>query len=62
MPHALPGFAQTIHKTEGINLEALQKKLVRQALDMSGNNQTKAAELLGMTRAKFRVLLKHADR
>jgi DNA-binding NtrC family response regulator len=42
----------------GISLEALQKDIVRQALEMSSNNQTNAAKLLGLTRAKFRVLMK----
>ncbi|MFP4534045.1 MAG: sigma-54 interaction domain-containing protein, partial [Desulfobacterales bacterium] len=45
---------------EGISLEALQKALVRQALEMTGENQSAAAKLLGLTRAKFRVLVKNA--
>jgi DNA-binding NtrC family response regulator len=45
----------------GIFLEDFQKDLVKQALDMSGNNQTAAARLLGLTRAKFRVLMKQAE-
>ena len=44
----------------GISLEALQKDLVRQSLDMTGHNQSAAAKLLGLTRAKFRVMAKHA--
>jgi DNA-binding NtrC family response regulator len=43
---------------DGISLEALEKDLVRQALEISGNNQAAAARLLGLTRAKFRVLMK----
>lgn len=43
---------------EGISLEALELDVVRQALQMSGSNQTAAARLLGLTRAKFRVLLR----
>ncbi|MBW1816153.1 MAG: sigma-54-dependent Fis family transcriptional regulator [Deltaproteobacteria bacterium] len=43
---------------EGISLEDLEMALVRQALDASGDNQSAAAKLLGLTRAKFRVLLK----
>jgi len=42
----------------GISLEALQKDIVRQSLEKTGNNQTAAAKLLGLTRAKFRVLMK----
>ena len=44
----------------GISLEEVQRDFVRQALDISGNNQSVAARLLGLTRAKFRVLLKYA--
>lgn len=43
---------------EGIMLEEVEKDWVRQALELSGDNQTLAAKLLGLTRAKFRVLLK----
>jgi DNA-binding NtrC family response regulator len=45
---------------EGISLEQLEADLVRQALDQTGNNQSAAASLLGLTRAKFRVLMKQA--
>jgi DNA-binding NtrC family response regulator len=48
--------------SRGISLETLEKDLVRQALDISGNNQTAAANLLGLTRAKFRVLMKQANK
>lgn len=44
----------------GIKLEELEKDLVRQSLELSGNNQTSAAALLGLSRAKFRVLLNKA--
>lgn len=47
---------------EGIDLEAVENDLVRQALDLAGGNQTAAAKLLGLSRAKFRVLMKQADR
>ena len=43
---------------EGISMEALQKDIVKQALEKTGNNQTASAKLLGLTRAKFRVLMK----
>ncbi len=45
---------------EGVQLEALEQELVRQALEATGNNQTAAAKLLGLTRAKFRVLARLA--
>ena len=43
---------------DGISLETMEKDLVMQALEISRNNQTAAARLLGLTRAKFRVLMK----
>lgn len=46
----------------GISLEKVEEDLVRQALETSGNNQTAAAKLLGLTRAKFRVLLQRVYR
>ena len=45
----------------GIHLPMLQINLVKQALDAAGNNQTAAAKLLGLSRAKFRVLLKNIE-
>lgn len=44
---------------EGIDLEKLERTVVRQALAAAGNNQSKAAKLLGLTRGKFRVLIKN---
>ena len=48
--------------SRGISLEKVEEDLVRQALETSGNNQTAAAKLLGLTRAKFRVLLRRVYR
>mgnify|MGYP006291494559 FL=1 len=45
---------------EGIVIEELENDLVNQALEMTGSNQTAAAKLLGLSRAKFRVLMKQA--
>jgi len=45
---------------EGISLENLQQDLVKQSLEIANHNQTSAANLLGLTRAKFRVLMKQA--
>jgi transcriptional regulator with PAS, ATPase and Fis domain len=45
----------------GIALEKVERDFVKQALQMSGNNQTAAARLLGLSRAKFRVLLKQLE-
>jgi DNA-binding NtrC family response regulator len=47
---------------KGISLETLEKNLVKQALEISGDNQTAAAKLLGVTRAKFRVMLKRVKK
>jgi len=62
---AVSGTAGTLDQfklpANGISLEALQRDLVRQALALSLNNQTAAANLLGLTRAKFRVLAKQAE-
>jgi transcriptional regulator with GAF, ATPase, and Fis domain len=45
---------------DGISFEVFQQDIVRQAMAATGDNQTLAAELLGLTRAKFRVLLKNS--
>ncbi len=42
----------------GIDLEEMEMDLVEQALDLTRHNQSAAARMLGLTRAKFRVLLK----
>jgi DNA-binding NtrC family response regulator len=45
----------------GIPLQQVQMSLVQQALQAAGNNQTTAAKLLGLSRSKFRVLVKNMD-
>jgi len=45
----------------GIQFQMVQVNLVKQALDAAGNNQTSAAKLLGLSRSKFRVLLKNIE-
>ena len=35
---------------EGVNLEAVEQDLIRQALDRTRGNKSKAAELLGLSR------------
>ncbi len=45
----------------GIHFETVQRRLVHQALERTGGNQSAAARLLGLTRAKFRTLLKLVD-
>ncbi len=46
---------------EGINLEELEKDLIKQALQLTGNNQSAAARLLGLTRSKFRTRVKQLE-
>jgi len=42
---------------EGLDIEQLEKHLVRQALERTGGNQNRAARLLGMTRDQIRYRL-----
>jgi two-component system response regulator AtoC len=46
---------------EGIDLEQVELSLVRQALERSGGNQTRAAELLGVSRDQLRYRLKKIE-
>jgi DNA-binding NtrC family response regulator len=45
----------------GIDLERVELSLVRQAMDRSGGNQTRAAELLGVSRDQLRYRLKKIE-
>jgi len=47
--------------TEGISLDDVEMELVRQAIERSGGNQTKAAELLGISRDQLRYRLKKLE-
>jgi DNA-binding NtrC family response regulator len=42
---------------KGINLEDLERDLLLQAMEQTHNNQTKAADLLGISRHTFRYRL-----
>ncbi len=46
---------------DGLDLEALEKDLIKQALQLTGNNQSAAARLLGLTRSKFRTRVKQLE-
>jgi DNA-binding NtrC family response regulator len=46
---------------EGIPLDEVEMSLVRQALERSGGNQTRAAELLGISRGQLRYRLKKLE-
>jgi len=45
----------------GIDLERVELSLVRQAMERSGGNQTRAAELLGVSRDQLRYRLKKIE-
>ena len=45
----------------GVSLEEMENSLVRQAVERSGGNQTRAAELLGISRDQLRYRLKKLD-
>ena len=47
--------------SEGLSLEDVEMSLVRQALEQSGGNQTKAAELLGISRDQLRYRMKKLE-
>jgi two-component system, NtrC family, response regulator AtoC len=46
---------------EGVQLEEVELSLVRQAMERSGGNQTRAAELLGISRDQLRYRLKKLE-
>ncbi len=58
--HAPPGLSFTL-PTEGLVLEDLEMALVKQALERSNGNQTRAAELLGISRDQLRYRLKKLE-
>jgi DNA-binding NtrC family response regulator len=47
--------------TGGLSLDELETSLVRQAIERSGGNQTRAAELLGISRDQLRYRLKKLE-
>jgi DNA-binding NtrC family response regulator len=47
--------------TGGVQLDDVEMSLVRQAIQQSGGNQTKAAELLGISRDQLRYRMKKLD-
>ena len=46
---------------EGLDLEAFEREMLRQALSRTGNNRTRAAELLGLTRDAVRYRIAKYD-
>ena len=55
------GSAQFVLPTEGISLDQAELSFVRQAIERSGGNQTRAAELLGISRDQLRYRLKKLE-
>jgi two-component system NtrC family response regulator len=53
--------AQFALPSEGISLDETEMSFVRQAIERSGGNQTRAAELLGISRDQLRYRLKKLD-
>jgi DNA-binding NtrC family response regulator len=53
--------AQFVLPSEGISLDAAELSFVQQAIERSGGNQTKAAELLGISRDQLRYRLKKLE-
>jgi two-component system response regulator AtoC len=56
--HAVTEF---IIPEKGVNLEMVELSLVQQAMERSGGNQTRAAELLGISRDQLRYRLKKME-
>jgi len=55
------GPAQFVLPDEGISLDEAELSFVRQAIQRSGGNQTRAAELLGISRDQLRYRLKKLE-
>jgi DNA-binding protein Fis len=47
--------------SEGISLDVVEMSLVQQAMEYSNSNQTRAAELLGISRDQLRYRLKKLE-
>ena len=52
---------QFVLPNEGISLDDAELSFVRQAIQRSGGNQTRAAELLGISRDQLRYRLKKLE-
>ena len=60
-PKSMSGSAQFVLPDEGISLDEAELSFVRQAIQRSGGNQTRAAELLGISRDQLRYRLKKLE-
>lgn len=57
---ALPGLSGVRFRlpSDGIDLETVERDFIRQSIDVTGGNQTRAAEMLGLTRDALRYRMK----
>ena len=53
--------ARLILSEKGISLDEVEKDLIKQALSLTGNNQTKAAKLLNISYDTLRYQVKKFD-
>jgi transcriptional regulator with PAS, ATPase and Fis domain len=60
-PEAGRGRPAFLMPEKGVNLEEVELSLVEQAMQRSGGNQTRAAELLGISRDQLRYRLKKLE-
>jgi DNA-binding NtrC family response regulator len=60
-PGGAPQASQFLLPPEGISLDEAELAFVRQAIERSGGNQTRAAELLGISRDQLRYRLKKLE-
>src|SRR5262249_10643224 len=58
---SLDQASQFVLPNEGISLDEAELSFVRQAIQRSGGNQTRAAELLGISRDQLRYRLKKLE-
>ena len=58
-----PGADEVVEDEAGIvPLEEMERRLVERAMQAAGNNQTRAAELLGVSRDQLRYRLKKFEK
>ena len=60
-PGTVPAASRFVLPNEGISLDEAELSFVRQAIDRSGGNQTRAAQLLGISRDQLRYRLKKLE-
>ena len=53
-PAPAPKASASPQRLDGLTVDAAERELIVQALARSGNNKSKAARILGLTRAQLR--------